>query len=49
MTDKLYIYWCPKCEIQTERGWHLYRRGAPLIPQTDIMRDRRERGTRRRG
>lgn len=31
----LYVYWCPICEIQTERPWHIYRRGDPLIPQND--------------
>ncbi len=33
--SSLYVYWCPICEIQTDRGWHIFRRGNPLIPQTD--------------
>lgn len=32
---KLYVYWCPRCEVQTERPWHLCRRGPALIPQMD--------------
>ncbi len=35
MTDRLYIYWCPKCQIQTGRSFHIARRGDPLIPQND--------------
>ena len=30
-----YVYWCPRCNVQTERSWHLCRRGPALIPQLD--------------
>jgi len=29
-----HIYWCPICEVQTERPWHSFRDGG-LIPQND--------------
>ena len=32
---ELYVYWCPRCEVQTDRGWHICRKGPPLIPQMD--------------
>ena len=31
----LYVWWCPHCNKQTERFWHIARRGDPLIPQND--------------
>ena len=31
----LYIYWCPRCEVQSEKPWHLCKRGPSLIPQLD--------------
>lgn len=32
----LHIYWCPKCQMQTERAWHIASRPNPLIPQNDV-------------
>lgn len=29
------VYWCPRCEVQCERAWHLCQKGPPLIPQLD--------------
>ena len=30
----LTVYWCPRCEVQSERPWHLCKASAPLFPQT---------------
>ena len=42
MTDRkrcnfgtLYVYWCPRCNVQSERPWHLCKKGPALIPQLD--------------
>ena len=34
-TTRLFVYWCPRCEVQAERPWHLCKRGPGLIPQLD--------------
>jgi hypothetical protein len=31
---ELFIYWCPRCNVQSESKFHLCRPGAPLFPQT---------------
>jgi hypothetical protein len=36
MAKGLFIYWCPRCKVQTERPWHLCERGPALIPQLDV-------------
>lgn len=30
------IYWCPICERQMPRSWHVASRPNPLIPQSDV-------------
>jgi hypothetical protein len=30
------IYWCPRCNVQSERRWHFCEKGPPLIPQMDV-------------
>lgn len=35
----MYVYWCPVCKIQTERSWHIFKKGPPLIPQLDEDHD----------
>lgn len=34
MSD-LFIYWCPRCDVQSQRMEHLCEKGSPLFPQTD--------------
>ena len=32
----LIAHWCPRCEVQSERPWHLCKAAAPLFPQTAV-------------
>jgi hypothetical protein len=34
-TNSLYIYWCPRCQVQSQRAVHLCESGPPLLPQLD--------------
>jgi len=33
--EALYVYWCPRCNVQSERPWHFCKKGPALIPQLD--------------
>lgn len=30
-----FVYWCPRCNVQSQRPFHLCSRGPALIPQLD--------------
>jgi hypothetical protein len=32
----LIVWWCPRCERQSERMYHFCEKGPPLFPQLDV-------------
>lgn len=33
---KFFVYWCPRCNVQSQRPVHYCERGPSLIPQLDV-------------
>lgn len=33
---RITVWWCPRCDMQSERMYHFCERGPALIPQKDV-------------